>query len=591
MKKVVLALSVALFAASCNKNANDKDTINNPQNATSLADLTIPQDFNWSSSTKGNLQVNLTTDTTGFTFDGGELQIINEEGEALDRQFVDGNKASFYFVQPQVNSTTYLYYPNTDSKMEISKTGNVEFFIPTNLIGKNLDYFEQTFGDEPFFSKGGSASQGKTAGTNLIVNGDFETNDFTVHNSSFSNVTPGKWFVKSNSKFSWKSANGGRVFESENDDYGYGLQLIDLNGYAGGKYNLTAESNDHRSIIYVYYYTGTSATNLSYLGYCYFPDNVSGNDFNYQNISIPSNATYMAVYILADDNEWFDNVVVDATPSFIDTDNDGVADEHDDYPNDAARAYNSFFPTNGYQTVAFEDLWPSQGDYDFNDMVLSNNITYVRNANNELVEAIITTSLDARGAGHDNGLAIVFTDANGNFVSNNVISGVTGANASLDQDVTNGIIVENNIKDMQSTPYQNNGPGISAEPDEVTFTVSFNSNAGTGSLVTDFYLFRTNQRGLEVHLPGHLPTSAADQSLFGTKYDFNGTYRSETGLPWAIEVVTPDKSFKHPTEKTDILVAYPEFQAWAESGGVLNTDWLLNPVENVIIDLTNFLGL
>ena len=38
---------------------------------------------------------------------------------------------------------------------------------------------------------------------------------------------------------------------------------------------------------------------------------------------------------------------------------------------DKNKSFNSFFPVQGKTgTLAFEDLWPAKGDYDFNDLVI-----------------------------------------------------------------------------------------------------------------------------------------------------------------------------------------------------------------------------
>ncbi|MCF8234971.1 MAG: LruC domain-containing protein [Bacteroidales bacterium] len=43
----------------------------------------------------------------------------------------------------------------------------------------------------------------------------------------------------------------------------------------------------------------------------------------------------------------------------------------------------------------------------------------------------------------------------------------------------------------------------------------------------------------------------------------------------AIEFIAPD--FKVVKEKTDILLAYPQFNDWAESRGNVNQNWYDNP--------------
>merc|ERR1711991_317750 len=53
-----------------------------------------------------------------------------------------------------------------------------------------------------------------------------------------------------------------------------------------------------------------------------------------------------------------------------DVDGDGISNAEDDFPDDADRSFNNFFPASGYGTLAFEDLWPARGDYDFNVLVV-----------------------------------------------------------------------------------------------------------------------------------------------------------------------------------------------------------------------------
>jgi len=60
-----------------------------------------------------------------------------------------------------------------------------------------------------------------------------------------------------------------------------------------------------------------------------------------------------------------------------DSDGDGVPNDEDAYPYDTERAFNNFYPSGDYASLAFEDLWPGLGDYDFNDLVLDYTIEKV----------------------------------------------------------------------------------------------------------------------------------------------------------------------------------------------------------------------
>ncbi|MDZ7775510.1 MAG: LruC domain-containing protein [Bacteroidales bacterium] len=85
-----------------------------------------------------------------------------------------------------------------------------------------------------------------------------------------------------------------------------------------------------------------------------------------------------------------------------DTDGDGVADNLDDYPDDPTRAFDSYYPNQvDFVSVAFEDLWPGYGDYDFNDFVVNLNYQTVSNAQNAVVDVIVKYQIMAACASPD----------------------------------------------------------------------------------------------------------------------------------------------------------------------------------------------
>lgn len=88
------------------------------------------------------------------------------------------------------------------------------------------------------------------------------------------------------------------------------------------------------------------------------------------------------------------------------TDGDGVPDNTDDYPTDPTKAFNNWYPDqNGYSTLAFEDLWPGKGDYDFNDLVLSYRFNQITNAQNKIVQVKATIISEAMGSNLHNAFA------------------------------------------------------------------------------------------------------------------------------------------------------------------------------------------
>jgi LruC domain-containing protein len=270
--------------------------------------------------------------------------------------------------------------------------------------------------------------------------------------------------------------------------------------------------------------------------------------------------------------------------------NDGVSDSNDEYPTDATTAFNNYYPSQfGIGSLAFEDLWPNKGDYDFNDLVVDYNFNQITNAQNKVVEIDAQLTFRAIGASYPNGFGIEF-----NTTSSNVKS-ITGL--PLDDDLikraSNGtelnqekavIIITDNV--YKITPRLGGtantilGSAYS-KPGVINLKIVFNEPISFTTLGTPPYnpfIFVKGVRTKEIHLPGSAPTSLADLSLFGTNDDNSSVatakyYMSNKYLPWAINF--PAK-FDYPVEKGNNTLSYLKFNSWVESFGFNNMDWYMN---------------
>lgn len=269
-------------------------------------------------------------------------------------------------------------------------------------------------------------------------------------------------------------------------------------------------------------------------------------------------------------------------PQYPDTDGDGVPDDEDDYPDDPTRAFNSY----DFSSVAFEDLWPSMGDYDFNDLVVACDYKIVTNAENSVVDLIAKFKIKAGGASLDNGFGFSLP------VAPSTVESVTGS--QLVGDIitlsANGyeaghlnntvVIVYDEINTMLGTSIFNTVPEKPfVETDTTTITVHFGTpQADIGTPPYNAFIFIDHERGKEVHMIDHEPTSKVDATYFGTLNDDSDPatgryYVTENNLPWAIEI---PEDFEYPVEKADILTAYLKFSDWATSGGTSFNDWYLD---------------
>lgn len=273
-----------------------------------------------------------------------------------------------------------------------------------------------------------------------------------------------------------------------------------------------------------------------------------------------------------------------------DTDGDGVNDYFDDYPNDANRAFNNYYPSEGnFGTLGFEDLWPYKGDYDFNDLVVDYNFNTVTNANDNAVETYVTLRVRAIGAAYKNGFGIELP------ISPDAVEQVSG-DFSFTQDILN--ISSKNLENNQSNavvvffdnafdllPHPGDGTGVNTrigatyvEPTEANFLISYAypiSVENLGQAPFNPFIFVNGVRGREIHLKNQNPTDLVDSNLFGTGQDASNAgqnyfYKTENNLPWAINIV---EEFDYPVEKAAIINAYNYFAQWAQSSGSQYPDW------------------
>ncbi len=273
-----------------------------------------------------------------------------------------------------------------------------------------------------------------------------------------------------------------------------------------------------------------------------------------------------------------------------DTDDDGVPDNFDDFPNDPDKAFNNYYFNQGdFGTLAFEDLWPNTGDYDFNDAIVDYNFNQITNGDNKLVVIEGTFILRAHGAFFHNGFGFEIP------IANNLVSGVNGdlsingsvvqldsRNLEIGQDNA-VIIVWDDAYDVLHQEYP--GVGVNTDPSypfvtpdtlhvDIQFTQIINLS-DVGHPPYNPFIFVDQQRGVEVHLSDHAPTELADQSLFATGADDSRPgegryYKTSNNLPWAINII---EKFDYPSEKVDITLAHLKFGEWAESSGQISYDW------------------
>ncbi|MGV3526659.1 MAG: LruC domain-containing protein [Candidatus Sericytochromatia bacterium] len=285
--------------------------------------------------------------------------------------------------------------------------------------------------------------------------------------------------------------------------------------------------------------------------------------------------------------EAIDNSQIKPLPEAIDSDGDGVLDANDGFPEDAARAFHQYYPEQGARsTLAFEDNWPAQGDYDMNDLVLRYAFDQISNAKGEIRDIQVDFELAARGADLHNAFALEIPGVSpGNVARAELIH--NGRTQVLQPESGQPNVVLQLIDDASrylpqgggACRFYNTQSTCAGRPvQNFSLKLSFKNAVSKNAIGLPPYnpfIYRTDQRGYEIHLPNHPPTARAASALFGSKDDVSKPgqgqfYKTRLNLPWALDV---PNDWAYPTEQSVIASAYLDFKPWAESGGQQKSDW------------------
>jgi LruC domain-containing protein len=273
-------------------------------------------------------------------------------------------------------------------------------------------------------------------------------------------------------------------------------------------------------------------------------------------------------------------------PNVDDSDADGVADSLDEFPDDYRRAYSSYFPSqDSYVTLAYEDNWPKMGDYDFNDLVVGERLQTTYDASGQVSGFIIQGYIAARGASKENGFALRLVDMPPSqiesaelHIDNQIYSKTTEA-SQTDAVITlwsNSKRFTDTGQTGKCSHFNTNKACENFANVPFTFDVRLtNSQISLDHSEFDFFIYRTNDRSLEIHMPGYTPTDRFKLSRLGQDDDTSDAgrgryFRTKDNLPWALQI---SDQWAYPREYIDVLWAYPDYESWVESSGQRNTYW------------------
>jgi hypothetical protein len=230
--------------------------------------------------------------------------------------------------------------------------------------------------------------------------------------------------------------------------------------------------------------------------------------------------------------------------------------------------------------IAFEDLWPSQGDYDFNDLVVSFRIATCQDLNDNIEKMEWIYTVTNIGASYENGFGIEFPFAANTYTVTGQRDSASGGETS-----ENGSVIRffDNASLYLDIPH--------------TLTITFNVPL---SEIDGFnpFLTENGDTDYEVHLADELYTGTTQPTIVPgfapwfaqVNHDLDGDYLVDLGttienqvlvpiaphllntenMPWAILI---SGTYVPPLPGVFISQGHLKFLEWAQSGGTLEQNW------------------
>lgn len=527
-----------------------------------LENLIIPIDFNFETERNVTLAISDTTPHVKyqvFAYENNASSEADNISEALKNLIYSGKPSNGIINHEFSLSTAYtkIYLLRKDGleySAEIIDVLNdrIDFSIATR---KNATKFQKTYSDscsectDNFFLNG-NFEEGPTLPSSFIITDENNVtgwsttatdNKIELWKSGFRGVTPqnGSYFAELNAN--QNSALYQRICTSP------GAEITWSVWHRGRSGTDTAVVRIGENLV-----TATTEATMTtdnsgwvqYSGTYVVPDDQEDTYFIFEAVSTASSISV---------GNFIDNVVITETKA---GDCTSVTNKLY-YPNELTNA-----------TIAFEDLWPYSGDYDFNDLVISYNIKTILNSENKVIQLDYNYIVESIGGSYTNGYGIELEG-----VLPSAIANVSGAN------LTEGIISNNANGTEKQQPnavivfFDNSHINVGlSNTISITFTEPISTTA-LGNAPFNPFLIINKDRTKEVHLPNkpitYYPTTTSiDEGP--TVKDSDGNFKTPQGFPWAMNI---NGSYKAPKESFVITDAYNFFADWATSGGNTHTDW------------------
>ncbi len=233
--------------------------------------------------------------------------------------------------------------------------------------------------------------------------------------------------------------------------------------------------------------------------------------------------------------------------------------------------------TSTTDVYAYEDLWPSKGDYDLNDAIVSAKHEREFNEKGKIVKETFYLTTYQNYVELTSGLALTLnTQAKTKSIAmKKIVRGATEAEDTTFTKEGNVYYLTDNFKGELGTTYIL----------EITYSSALSSSSKMASIQP--FIYRSEgDFNWEVHIPMEKPTAKMNTSYFGTQDDRSdpdknlyfvrsGSYPFAFHLKGANISAFEETILKRENESRRIDELFPDFLEWSKSGGTTKQNWYI----------------
>lgn len=228
----------------------------------------------------------------------------------------------------------------------------------------------------------------------------------------------------------------------------------------------------------------------------------------------------------------------------------------EDIEKSASKSMKEYPGGDKYYYALFEDLYPGEGDYDFNDIVLKSKL-YLSN-DKDVINGRLETELVHRGGNIVNKIGLAMYDTNGKNKFKRIPN----------EDIT---VNDVQLSNTNSLPYTFEA-GAAGNSWEINFTI--NSDNKRKDIWLSFFII-TNS-GEEILTAGFAKLDNYEEFELPER-----PYLTADNKPWGIEIEA--KEMPIVVEKENFCKAFPDFVNWVnDDGNEKYKKWYEKPDENYI---------